>query len=1070
MFIIHTSNRTERLAECLASMLSQRSSASIFRKELFLIQSRGMERMLSQFLAEYFGVWCNSDYLLPIQFIDYLCNLTAIAGEDQILNRDLLTWKLEGILRNNDVPVLRPLADYLSGDQSDLKRFQLARQLADVFDQYQIMRMDILEAWASDRRVSDDAAEGWQKELWRRILAASPGAMHRGELVKGLITNLDGMDIARADFPERMFVFGLHTMPPLFLSVLNRLSETIDVHLFLLSPCEHYWGDIESSRSRGRRILSARTSLHPIPDDDMPYHPLLAAFGRQGAHFQEMLLDKIDAYQDGEASFADPLAAAGSAPFLLHRLQSDILAGSEPEKNACLGAHNDGSIQVVSCHSRMRELMVLRDQIISWMHEEQRPDLHEIIVMAPDIQDYALMVPAVFEDIQHTIADRNVRMKNSYFDTFMKFLGLLSGRYGWTELVGILERPEVFPQFSLSAGDLETIRHWVIEAGIRWGLSARQRVLDNFIDSEAGTWLAGLERMLMGYTIDSDEPVAGVLPFTAIEGGNGELLGGLCRFVDVVDQSCLSFAADKTLAEWSVELQSLCSALFAEPENPDLLALSRIISELEEKYSRFHNDSVSFEVVETWLQSVVETGSSGGFLSGRLSFCSMLPMRSVPFRIICLLGLNDGEYPKQDYQPTFNLAARDYRHGDRSNRADDRYQFLEAIISARERLYLSYIGQSIRTNKNIPPSVVVSELLDCLQLHYGVDDPTVHHPLQPYDWKYFTGSDGLFSYDAHFCRVAANLQKPGEVSGKSWLPVVPVKRQVARYDFLDFVRFVSQPQVYFVRHILGINLAGEELLPDDDELFKLDGLSRYGVEQEIVGSILQGADSRMLLARMQAESRWMLGTPGLIAFEKEVTQLSAFVQRISAFNPGGPVDAPYFELVLDGIIIEGNLPHCYQNGQLLYRYAPLKGKDLLAGWLCHLVAARIRSQKLATFIVSSDYTVVFDVEMGKAEDLEFLASLFVDGCSRVSSLLVEPAFSYAQQHRLNQARGKKKPIDAARQLFLKSFENNHVPEWNLLYRNLNDEAVLNNDFEAVCTRLMVPLWECGHILDKEHWA
>ena len=702
MFIIHTSNRTERLAGCLASILSRRSPAPIFRKELFLIQSRGMERMLSQSLAEYFGVWCNSDYLLPLQFIDYLCNLSGMADEDQIFNRDVLTWQLEGILRDTEGAVLKPLAAYLSGDQSGLKRFQLARQLADVFDQYQIMRMDILEAWESGRRVSDAASEIWQKELWQRILTAAPGVMARGAMIARLIANLEGMDKVRAGFPERVFVFGLHTMPPLFLSVLNKLSEMIDVHLFLLSPCELYWGDIESSRARGRRMIADGKSLQAIPANAMPYHPLLVAFGRQGAHFQEMLLDTIDAYQDGEASFADPLTAEGVTPSLLHRLQADILAGSEPGKGAWSPAQKDSSIQVVSCHSRLRELMVLRDQILSWLQEDQAIPLHEIIVMAPDIQDYAMLIPAVFEDIQHAVADRKARKNNRYFEAFMQFLGLLSGRYGWSELVGILERPEIFPQFSLSAGDLEIIRHWVITAGIRWGLSAQQRARDNFIDSEAGTWKAGLERMLMGYMIDSDDPVAGVLPFTAIEGGNGELLGGLYRFVDVVEQSCLSFAEDKTLAEWAGELQSLCIALFAEPENPDVLDLSRIISELEEKYAHIHPYSVSFEIIEAWLQSVVEICSSGGFLSGRLSFCSMLPMRSVPFRIICLLGLNDGEYPKQDYQPTFNLAARDYRHGDRSNRADDRYQFLEAIIAARERLYLSYIGQVYSDQQEYP--------------------------------------------------------------------------------------------------------------------------------------------------------------------------------------------------------------------------------------------------------------------------------------------------------------------------------------------------------------------------------
>ncbi|MEE4167200.1 MAG: exodeoxyribonuclease V subunit gamma, partial [Desulfocapsaceae bacterium] len=645
MFIIHSSNRTEQLAGCLASIISRRPPVSLFSKELFLIQSRGMERMLSQYLAEQFGVWCNAEYQLPIQFIDFICRLGGIEVEEQVFNRDILTWQLEGILRESKGGALQPLSAYLSGEQSDLKRFQLARQLADIFDQYQIMRLDILQAWESDRTAGGGESEVWQKELWLKLRSLSPGVPHRGELIVHLINKLDSIDCAHADFPRRIFVFGLHTLPPLFLSVLENLSEKLDVHLFLLSPCELYWGDLESRKARARRLHLSETSVHEAAGGNLPFHPLLVAFGTQGAHFQELLLEKIDNWQDGEAAFADPLVVSAESPSLLLHLQADILAGSEPEKSGIFSTCKDNSIQVVSCHSRMRELMVLKDHILSWMQEDQSLELHEIIVMAPAIQEYALMIPAVFEDIQHSVADRNVRKKNRYYDTFMQFLSLLSGRYGWTELISILERPEVFPQFSLSAGDLETIRHWVISSGIRWGLSRQQRVKDNYMDSKAATWKAGLERMLMGYAIDRDETVADILPFTAIEGGDGELLGGLCRFVDVVEQRCFSFAEQKTLGQWSLELQSLCTCLFAEPEHPDVLAVRRIIAELEDKYAPHHDYNVSLQVIEAWLQSAVETGSSGGFLSGSLTFCSMLPMRSVPFRVICLLGLNDGEYP-----------------------------------------------------------------------------------------------------------------------------------------------------------------------------------------------------------------------------------------------------------------------------------------------------------------------------------------------------------------------------------------------------------------------------------------
>lgn len=1065
MFILHTSNRTERLARCLASVISENAPPTLFRKELFLIQSRGMEKMIAQYLSEHFGVWGNSAYLLPIQFIDYLGELFGLTADDQIFNRDTLTWQLERLLRDSNGPRLKPLAAYLAGDQSELKRFQLARQLAHVFDQYQIMRMDILEAWEADRIVTDDESEVWQKELWNKIRSVSPDVLHRGEVIARLINQLKIADQTNVRLPERIFVFGLHTMPPLFLEALNTLSVKIDVHLFLLSPCELYWGDIESRRVRAKRLLAAGEPEQTVVPEDLGYHPLLVSLGRQGAHFQELLLDRIDEYREGDATFVDPLA--GTRPSLLHLLQRDILAGYEPERSSSLNNDPDNSIQVVSCHSRMRELMVLKDQILFWMYEDPSLELHEIIVMAPEIQDYALLVPAVFEDIHHSIADRNMRRRNRYLDAFMQVLGLFSGRYGWTEIVSILERPEVFPQFSMSAGDLETIRHWVIHSGIRWGLSAQQRLRETSIASAAGTWKSGLERMLMGYAIDSEEMVAGVLPYTEIEGGNGEILGGLCRFLAIVEQSSMSFAADKTLAQWSDELRTLCSAIFAQPDHADLLALNQLLVEIGEKFAHYHNLPVSFQVIETWLRSIVDTCSSGGFLSGKLTFCSMLPMRSIPFKKICLLGLNEGAFPKQDNFPTFDLMGKKYRHGDRSHRADDRYQFLEAFIAAREGLYLSYIGQSIRTNKKIPPAVVVSELLDCMQSHYGVADLTVHHPLQPSDRKYFTGEDSFFSYDEHYCQVSANLHNRRAGDCRLWLESPLEPEPPSRYDFSALIRFFTQPQVYFVRHVLGINLNTNDSFPDDDELFRFDSLTKYSAEQEIVESLIRGTDSGAILARLQTESRWPLGTPGLISFEKEVRELSRFVQRIADFKLGLPINDLPFELEVNQQAVEGLLSCCCEYGQLLYRHAGLKGKDLLVGWLHHLAAARIRKQKLPTYILASDYTVVFDLASGDDGDLEFLFNLFADGCRRVSSLLVEPSLCYAQQHQLNSARGKKEPMAVARQLFSKYIENHYVPEWNLIYRNRSAEDVLNDEFEALCLQLMVPLWDTAQVIYEE---
>lgn len=242
MFYLHTSNKTEKLADQLYTVISQEDPPSLFSPELFLIQSRGMERMLSQFLADRFGVWCNSSYLLPLEFIDYLSERMGLNLDCRVFDRDILTWRLERLLRDIDDPVMLPVTVYLSGEQQELKRYQLARQLANIFDQYQIMRPDYLNAWQQGETVTSDQSELWQRYLWLKLREDAPEVLHRGELIHVLNNVLHSDEQPDYGQLKRLFVFGVHTMPSLFLSTINGLSRWIDVHLFLLSPCELYWG------------------------------------------------------------------------------------------------------------------------------------------------------------------------------------------------------------------------------------------------------------------------------------------------------------------------------------------------------------------------------------------------------------------------------------------------------------------------------------------------------------------------------------------------------------------------------------------------------------------------------------------------------------------------------------------------------------------------------------------------------------------------------------------------------------------------------------------------------------
>ena len=1058
MFFLHTSNRTEQLAQSLALVIENDRSPSLFKEEIFLVQSRGMELMLSQYFTDRFGVWGNSRYLLPLQFVSFLEKKLEAATESEDYDRDIMIWKIESLLRGEIEDDSGLLQSYLHGDQHDLKRFQLARKLADLFDQYQIMRPEILELWKEGRCQSSEHSEKWQRALWFRLRELSDGVPHRGEVIGRLIEGLGADRKLTVQLPARLFVFGLHTMPPLFLDILNSLSAEIDVHLFLLSPCVLYWGDIESRKARERRKVREAHLIDGAAFDGAldDYHPLLVSLGRQGAHFQEILLDRVD-YIDGFAEFVDP--AEMGVPSLLHRLQSDILSGLPVQSNnEGTGPANDGSLQICSCHSRMRELSVLKDYLLAWLYEDPELKLHEIVVMAPDIQNYATMIPAIFDEIDHSIADRDSRRKNSYFDIFLKFLALYSGRFGFSDVLAVLENEEVYRNFSLAAADIDRVRYWVADSGIRWGLSAEQRRQDGLAYFEAGSWLAGLDRMLMGFAVGSDDMVDGTLPYVEIEGGDGELLGGLCRFMDCVEKGYSSFGKAKTLKQWSAEFRELCADVFGENENQDLLSLLRIISELEEKYARFHDEPVSFKVVSDWLESAGGTVSRGGFLSGRLTFCSMLPMRSIPFRIICLLGLNDGEFPRNDIYAAFDLMGLKYRPGDRSRRADDRYQFLEAIISARERLYLSYIGQSIRTNESIPPSVVISELRETVEKSYGVTDLVTKHPLQGFNNNYFTGDDRLFSYSRHNCRVAESLMQRG-TGKKMWSDIRADEGGRETVEFEQLLEFYRNPQRFFLANIAGVDLRDRPQGPENSEPFHPDQLQVYMAGNAVLDSLLNDEDPAILAGKMQTALQWPLGTPGVLAYNKLLGEIKNFAGKINELDTGERLQERTFSLNHPVYGLHGVLGHCYRNAQLIYRFASLKGRDIIMAWLHHLVAVNVRNRSLPTWLMAKDDSMIFPPESDSGVGLEYLVELYQRGCEKPSSLLVEPAFCYAQQVLRNRGRGRKEPIAAATEYFHNRIEKGYEPAWELLYRNQVPEEILGDEFVLICEELMVPLLE-----------
>jgi exodeoxyribonuclease V gamma subunit len=438
----------------------------------------------------------------------------------------------------------------------------------------------------------------------------------------------------------------------------------------------------------------------------------------------------------------------------------------------------------------------------------------------------------------------------------------------------------------------------------------------------------------------------------------------------------------------------------------------------------------------------------------------MLPMRNIPFKIIALMGINEGEFPKVERKPTFDLISLHFRKGDRSRRADDRYQFLEILLSARQQLIITYIGQSQATNDAIPPSVVVTELLDALRDYYQLTDLTTRQPLQPFSRCYFDDTENLFSFSEADCDTAKALStaKPDPVLW--WQGIIKTETEEV-VEVSELLRFFQHPQRYFLRQQLHLRYAGVNAETQEREPFAINELNTYDISQDWIQQLLDG--SPMSLKKLQAQGKWLPGVAGEVEFEQHQQAMAEFVGRINATNIGISIDDLAVDIKIGGYRLIGKLGNRYHNGSLLYRYADLKGKDFVAAWLHHLILNRLREQP--TYLLSANDYLLFQPKLCYPDYLPRFLEIFRLGQQQPNAFFVEAALAYVQQTLVLKTsnRATKSPLDTALAYLAKAVQYPNEHELRQLYGNVADmDLVLPDAFEQDCETLLVPAWEAAH--------
>ncbi len=1017
-FMLLQGNRLEPLRELLLSWVAEHPLGPL-EPECILVQSNGIAQWLKMALADdaACGIAAALDLQLPGRFAwNAYRALFNDLPQHSPFDKARLGWRLYGLL--SDLPALAarlpdpdrlaPLRGFLQRDDDPRRRYQLAMNLADLFDQYQVYRADWLHDWGcgSDQLRSAEglerplpAAQLWQPALWRLLLAEvdaeaprDPGqwaGASRAQIHRDFVDACTGLSLSNRppELPRRVIVFGISSLPRQVLELLQAIAPFTQVMVFTSNPCQEYWGDLIEGkvllRHEYRRI--SRRKL-PAADDPESLHqhgnPLLAAWGKQGRDYLH-LLDELDQPERYRAQFAEERIDLWEDPgeaCLLHQLQGDILRldalRERRDRGTVIDQQRDDSLQFISAHSMQREVEILHDQLLDAFERAHRQGTplapRDVLVMVPDINGYAPHIQAVFgryagkgaaadrRFLPFHISDRGQRAHNTLLIALETLLHLPELRLAASELLDLLDTPALRRAYRLDEADLPPLRGWIAGANIRWGLDGKHRASLGLPEREQNSWTFGLRRMLLGYAVGGAGSWQGIEPCDDIGGLEAARLGPLCQLLADLDTWRLALQTERSPQDWVACLQQLLQTFFASDSAADDWALNRLQLQLDELLEHWQQGGLSqrtlpLQVVrEALLGAIDQPSLTQKFLAGAINFATLMPMRAVPFQQIWLLGMNDGDYPRSIRPADFDLMADDTRPGDRSRREDDRYLFLEALLSARQRLVISWVGRDIRDDSERPPSVLVGQLRDHVAAGWQLAgaDPneresrrrqrllealTCQHPLQPFSRSYFEPERGerLFTYATEWRRVHETpVPDDSGRDNPSYCPEGPI-------DLSDLAGFLRQPVKAFYSRRLGVRQFDHDEALEDSEGFGLDHLQQWVLQDDLLrqASLALADDAEVAVEPLLERAAARLGRTGALP----MAPFAGAVQR--------QLSAPLIEPLqaYQRLIAEYDRPLPVQQGTLVLEEAvTLQGRlgDLRSNASGAVVRVRVQPSRL----------------------------------------------------------------------------------------------------------------------------
>ncbi len=992
---IYSSNSTERLIELFLDNYQKYILSDPFRKNKIICKNAYFARIIFLRIAERFGICANIEFVLPRDyFFELFCRV--FSDFDNPIDRNDMLWQIYDIF--DKLPPreeFKSLKEYFQNDSDDRKRFQLARSLAGIFDDYILFRPEYLSRWQNGENVDigDLNLQKWQGFIWdkiyekngNRIFSKFYEILRNGSLESGKF-QINGDE-------EYLPIFIPNPMPPVFVDILNIISKEVKFDIYLQAQKKDYLRKNESNE------------LELFPSEKAAEEASFAdSFDSSFKDFTDILKERLDfAHYHHRYDFKN-----GSS--MLGALQKAAY-GQKIHENP---SFDDKSITISSCHSKIREIQVLYDFILDTLQKNPDIEPDDIMVLSANLDEYAPFIEAIFSlsddnsrKIPYTIIDWSHSFENNAIQTFLDILDTSQGRFHVTEVLSILEFDHVRDKFDISEQEYQQIIKWLSEARINWGWKETKVQLE-LPEYDINTWHYGIKRMLLGYCLREDEKrlYEGILPYEEIEGKSAVTLGKFLDFIDMLHDASKKLNTKITAQVWAKRLNDIIDNAF-EPSDVGKMSYIKMMKDAVSEIAKIDDivdnpgkQRLDFKVIRNYLDNLFDKNiRSGRFNKSGITISSFLSCSGMDKKVIALLGMDESEFPRKSNLPRYNLMKHDQKPGDRDIRKDDKYHFFKAIMSAKEKLYISYIGQSVKDNSEIPPSVLLSEIIDLLseimQINRDriIEKLVTKHPLQPFSKKYFRKDSSLYSYSKknlkalQTCLTEAVSKKFGDSI---------IKSNTIDYNITleQLKKFFINPAQYLIEDVLDFRLRDYEDELSDQEPFILGNLEEYILNMEFAEAFMN--EKSIDYEIINAGGKLPHGNPGLFYFRRNEAEISLFIKKVKVAIGNKKPTTIHFDKTIGKWDISGKIENVYGKNHIQYRYAKIKGKEKIR-LLIDQLALSILDKNYQSFFYGKDSIVRMKYIDNPLEKMNMLLEIFEKGHSRIIHFFPKSADAFAEQ-------------------------------------------------------------------------